>query len=171
MARRKEKVEELAETLSNKSGKLHAVKADVTKEEDILAALDWIKTHLGPIHILVNNAGMGRPTTLLEGTADDFRTVFETNVLGLTIVTREAVKEMIANNVNGHVVHINSVLGHTVLPLPKSNVYPASKFAVTALTETLRQELVGLGSKIKVTVSIYFIAFFTLTTRLLLLYL
>lgn len=154
LARRKEKVEELAGTLQNKSGNLHAFKADVTKEGDVLEAFNWIKKHLGPIHILVNNAGLGRPTTLLEGTTEDFRTVFETNVLGLTTVTREAVNDMRANKVDGHVVHINSVLGHIVLPLPKSNVYPASKFAVTALTETLRQELVELGSKIKVTVSI-----------------
>lgn len=54
--------------------------------------------------------------------------------------------------VDGHVVHINSVLGHQVLQVPKFNVYPASKFAVTALTETLRRELLEIGSKIKITV-------------------
>ena len=51
-----------------------------------------------------------------------------------------------------HIIHINSVGGHRVYT-PQFNVYPASKFAVTALTETLRQELNSLGTKIRVTVS------------------
>ncbi|KAF2898059.1 hypothetical protein ILUMI_08116 [Ignelater luminosus] len=55
------------------------------------------------------------------------------------------------NNIDGHIVHLNSTAGHMVPPLPQFNVYPASKYAVTALTETLKQELNFLGSKIKVT--------------------
>lgn len=55
---------------------------------------------------------------------------------------------------DGHVIHINSVAGHTTAFLPGISVYPASKHAVTALTETLRQELLSKGSKIRVTVSI-----------------
>lgn len=59
-------------------------------------------------------------------------------------------------NVSGHIIHINSVAGHKVPELPALalSVYPASKFAVTALAETLRQELRYTGSKIKVTVRI-----------------
>ena len=53
---------------------------------------------------------------------------------------------------DGHIIHINSAAGHRVFS-PQFNVYPASKFAVTALTETLRQELNSLGTKIRVTVS------------------
>lgn len=60
------------------------------------------------------------------------------------------------NDINGHIVHINSIAGHYVpqLPKPVLNVYPASKFAVTALTETLIHELRCEGTIIKVTVSI-----------------
>ncbi|RZC34884.1 adh short domain containing protein [Asbolus verrucosus] len=57
---------------------------------------------------------------------------------------------MRANNIDGHIVHINSIAGHKVPNFPGINVYPASKYAVTALTETLRQELNQLGSKIKI---------------------
>ncbi|RZC35874.1 hypothetical protein BDFB_013527, partial [Asbolus verrucosus] len=67
------------------------------------------------------------------------------------MATREAVKIMKANSINGHIVHINSMCGHRVPGVPYINVYAASKYAVTALTETLRQELNQLGSKIKVT--------------------
>ncbi|RZC42511.1 hypothetical protein BDFB_002988 [Asbolus verrucosus] len=58
---------------------------------------------------------------------------------------------MKANNINGHIIHINSIFGHNVPNYPNLNVYPASKYAVTALTETLRQELNQLGSKIRIT--------------------
>jgi len=151
IARRKERVEELAKKLQGKSGKLYAVKADVSKEDDILQAFKWVKDNLGPIHILVNNAGFSQDTTLIDGDTKKWRDVFETNVLGLCVATREAVKDMRANNVDGHIIHINSIGGHYVPNFPGLNVYPASKHAVTALTETLRQELNSVNSKIKIT--------------------
>lgn len=77
----------------------------------------------------------------------------DTNVLGLAIASREAIKIMQENNIDGHIVNINSVAGHLVASLPFLNVYPASKYAVTALTETLRKELVAIQSKIKISVS------------------
>lgn len=76
-------------------------------------------------------------------------------MLGLCVATREVVKIMRENNIDGQVVNINSVAGHQVPPIPGLNVYAASKFAVTALTETLRQELNSIKSKIKVTVGIF----------------
>ncbi|RZB84924.1 adh short, KR, Epimerase, and/or NAD binding 10 domain containing protein [Asbolus verrucosus] len=150
IARRSEMVEKRAQELSGKKGKLHAIKADVSKEEDILRAFKWIQENLGPVHILVNNAGIAHTNSLTDGDTQQWREVFDLNVLGLCIATREAIKAMRAHNVNGHVVHINSMLGHRVSGFHLS-VYPASKFAVTALTETLRQELNALGTKIKVT--------------------
>jgi len=151
LARRKEKVEELAKKLQGKSGKLYPLYADVSKEEDILAAFKWVKENLGPVHILINNAGFRRNTNLIEGDTKLWKEIFDTNVMGLCIGTREAVKDMRANNVDGHIIHINSVVGHKVIYFPQSSVYPASKHAVTALTETLRQELNSIGSKIKIT--------------------
>jgi len=151
IARRKERVEELAKKLQGKSGKLYAVKADVSKEDDILQAFKWVKDNLGPIHILVNNAGFSRDSTLINGDTKKWKEIFDTNVLGLCVATREAVKDMRANKVDGHIIHINSVAGHCVPKMPGLNVYPASKHAVTALTETLRQELNSVSSKIKIT--------------------
>lgn len=121
--------------------------------------IEWTRTNVGPIHILVNNAGWARTGSLIEGdeeATDVWRKVFDLNVLGLCIATREAVKAMKEGGIDGHVIHVNSVAGHYVPAVLKSvNVYPASKHAVTALTETLRQELAAAGSKIKVTVSSY----------------
>jgi NADP+-dependent farnesol dehydrogenase len=59
---------------------------------------------------------------------------------------------MKAEKIDGHIVHINSICGHVVLNVRGLNVYPATKCAVTALTETLRQEFNHEGLKIKVTV-------------------
>lgn len=129
---------------------------DVTKEQDILSAFSWISANIGPVHILINNAGISLPSSLLDGKTEDWKSVLDTNVLGLCVATREAAKSMRENNIDGHVIHINSISGHSVTPLPNYNVYPASKFAVTALTETLRQELTRMESKIKVTVSYMF---------------
>ncbi|KAJ3630072.1 hypothetical protein Zmor_027104 [Zophobas morio] len=151
VARRSERIEERAKQLSSKKGKLHAIKADLTKEEDILKVFKWAKDNLGPVHILINNAGKGAQLNLTEGKTEDWKSVFDLNVIALSIATREAVKIMKENKINGHIVHVNSVLGHKVINHPNLNVYPASKFAVTALTETLRQELNHQGLKIKIT--------------------
>lgn len=152
MARRKEKLEELAKKLAGKKGKLYAVKADITKEEDVIQAFEWTTKNVGPVHILVNSAGLAVMAPLLEAKTEIYKQVFDVNVLGLCVATREAVKIMRKNNIDGHIIHINSVVGHKVV-FPGSNVYSASKFAVTALTETLRQELNSIGSKIKISVS------------------
>lgn len=91
--------------------------------------------------------------------------MFEVNVFGLCICTREAFQIMKANNIDGHIVHINSITGHNIIaiPIPNLSAYPASKFAVTALTECLRQELTYLKTKIKITVRIrvFFLMLYT----------
>ncbi|RZC35196.1 adh short, KR, NAD binding 10, and/or Epimerase domain containing protein, partial [Asbolus verrucosus] len=147
---RSELVEELSKKLSGKKGKLHALKTDVTEDEAVQAAFKWVVDNLGPVHVLVNCAGLMQATSLTDGDTEKWKKTFDVNVLGLSIATREAVKVMRANNINGHIIHINSMAGHAVQS-PILNVYPASKFAVTALTETLRQELNHVGSQIKIT--------------------
>lgn len=67
MARRKERIEELAKKLESKPGKLYAVKADVTKEDEIFVAYEWVTKNVGPVSILVNNAGLARNTTIIDG--------------------------------------------------------------------------------------------------------
>lgn len=155
LARRKHRIEEIADKLVGKKGKLYALEADVSKEEQILNAFEWTKKNVGPMHILINNAGIARVDLMIEGDTEKWKNILDVNVLGLCIATREAVKNMRQNNIDGHIIHINSLAGHSVPPFVGFNIYPASKFAVTALTETLRQELNSIGSKIKITVSMH----------------
>nr|CAD7194986.1 unnamed protein product [Timema douglasi] len=146
-----EDVQELEAVLKNAPGKLYAVKADVAKEEEILAAFDWIKKNLGGVDIMINNAGLGTSDAVID-VGDGSWQVLDVNVKGLSIFTREALKSMKERGVNdGHIIHINSVLGHSLPTGGNVSMYHASKHAVTVLTEGLRRELVQLGSKIKVT--------------------
>ncbi|KAF5288874.1 hypothetical protein FQA39_LY03753 [Lamprigera yunnana] len=145
IARRKEKIQELS---TNEN--LYAVRGDITKEEDVLNGFKWIKDNLGPIHILVNSAGVLRITSLIDGCMELWKYVIDANVMGLCIATREAIKTMREYNIDGHIVHVNSIVGHKVINFPNLNVLCASKHAVTALTETLRLELNSIGSKIKI---------------------
>ncbi|GJQ80413.1 hypothetical protein Trydic_g12272 [Trypoxylus dichotomus] len=149
-ARRVERVQELANSLSDQSGKLYAFKADWTKEEDILRAFEWTKDNLGPVSVLINNAGVGSNGFLYNGDTNAWRSILDTNVMSVAIASREAIKTMNECNIDGYIVNINSVLGHEALDMPGVNMYIGSKFAVTGMTETLRNELAHLGSNIRV---------------------
>ncbi|XP_011493633.2 farnesol dehydrogenase-like [Aedes aegypti] len=152
LARRVERTEALKSALDESiRHRLHAVKCDVTKEEDILLSFKWIEKTLGGIDVLVNNAGIYRATKLVNvDNSKMIREVLDTNVLGLIFCTREAFQSMKKRSMDGHIFHINSEAGHKS-GLPDLNIYGASKFAVTALTEIMRQEFAAEGTKIKIT--------------------
>lgn len=151
LARRVERIEELAKQLKNEKGKLYGFKADMTKEDEIISAFKKITETLGPIHILINNAGVAPLTSLIDGDISKWRQILDTNVLALSIGTREAIASMKASNIKGHIININSVAGHDPMDIPGISVYPASKYAVTALTESFRKEINRNKLPIKIT--------------------
>lgn len=157
LARRKEKIEALA-VANNLPGKIHAIECDVTEPESIAKAFDQIEKRFGGVDILINNAGTIRNGQLtdLNKPDEDFLLQINTNVTGLILCTRRALNTMKKRDL-GYIININSVAGHAT---PSSayvqfgvNIYGATKFAVTNLTEVLRLELAGNGNKIKVSVS------------------
>lgn len=151
LARRREKIEALSKKLSKQQGDLFPIKCDITCEEDIMKAFRWISDNLGPISILVNNAGIHKDIDLISARTEDMKAILDTNVLGLCIATREAAKNMMQNKIDGHIVHISSVSSYYVFP--GGGVYSASKHAVRALTEALRKEFNTMQCKCKITVS------------------
>ncbi|GAB0092769.1 hypothetical protein DMENIID0001_078030 [Sergentomyia squamirostris] len=156
LARRVERVEDLKKDLPpNLQGNLHAVKCDVSKEEEIIKAFTSIDQKFNGIDVLINNAGIFRNTDLIKAdNSTAIREVIDTNVLGAVFSTREAYKSMAKHGRNSHVVHINSLAGHAVpchVEMPSNNMYSPSKFALRAITEIHRQEFIRSKHHIKVT--------------------
>ena len=162
LARRVDRIQTLAKSLESETGTLVAMQCDVTNEKDVKSVFQTIDQHYGPISILINNAGVARNANLMEGPLEKLREVVETNLMGVvtcTICALESMKQVASPGEKpfGHIVNINSVLGHFIPQLPFLNIYPATKFGITAYTEILRQELRNAATNIRVTVSILII--------------
>ncbi|XP_029963496.1 dehydrogenase/reductase SDR family member 11-like [Salarias fasciatus] len=153
-ARDVEKIQKLAAECQSAgfSGVLVPFKCDLTKEEEILSMFAAIKAQHQGVDVCINNAGLGHADHLLSGRTSGWRNMLDVNVLALTICTRETYQSMKERNVDdGHIIHLNSVCGHRVVAFPDLNFYTATKHAVTALTEGLRQELRLAKSHIRAT--------------------
>ena len=138
-ARREERLSELVERINGDGGKALAVECDVTDEGQAHDLIQRAKDELGSVDILVNNAGVMQLSKVEKGLSDEWRTMFEVNVLGLLYATDAAVQVMKEQG-SGHVVNISSVAGRKTRP--GVGVYSGTKFAVNAISEALRQELV-----------------------------
>lgn len=111
LARRVNHVEALKKQVPKFAANIHAYECDVSKEESILAAFQWIEKKFGGVNILVNNAGMTRHTTLLQaGNTQDLTDIVNTNILGLLFCTRESYRLMTKLNDYGHIININRYL-------------------------------------------------------------
>lgn len=148
-ARREQRLAQLASILSSQHGiEVLTQTVDLRDETQILDWFGAIATRFNRLDVLVNNAGLGHKESLSSGSTEKWRETLDVNVIALCICTREAIKLMRKlGNDGGHIVHISSMSGHRV---PGSGMYSASKFAVRALTEGLRQELRADQSAIRI---------------------
>lgn len=126
--------------------------ADMSKEADIQKCFKEIKDKHGPVHVLVNNAGVLENTTLFKGDIAKWKKTLDINIMGLCTCLKEGIAQMTQNKIDGHIINVASVLGHFISRSP-FNIYTASKHGVSALTESLRLELADDGSDIKICVS------------------
>lgn len=144
LARRVEKLEELKKSLKNAPGKVMTFSCDVSDIKSVVAAFAFVEKTFGGTDILVNNAGIVKFMKIFEdspGITDKLSEVVQTNLMGTVWCAREAFKSMTKRNVYGHIVNMNSVVGHSIpftgADIPAYNIYPATKYAVTACTEVM----------------------------------
>ncbi|XP_037936373.1 farnesol dehydrogenase [Teleopsis dalmanni] len=157
LARREAKLKEVKQNLpKEQQSRFIPHRCDVSKENEVVSTFEWIKKNVGTPSVLLNNAGITRETQLVAlGNTEKIREVIDTNVMGVLWCTREAFHQMHKSGDEGHILIINSIAGQQVLNfidvLPSFNIYPATKFAITAMTETYRQEFQLYKSKVRIT--------------------
>lgn len=144
--RREERLQELKTELEKTYNvNITTLSFDIRKREEVIKALDELKTHYDTIDILVNNAGLAAGlSTIDEGDMDDWDTMIDTNVKGLLYITRQVVPMMKAKG--GHIFNIGSTAAKMVYK--NGNVYCATKFAVDALNQAMRIDLLPYGIKV-----------------------
>lgn len=141
-ARRKEKLQEIADNLNKElATQVYSIELDVRDRPAVETALNSLPEPWQNIDILINNAGLSRGLSKLqEGDFQDWEEMIDTNVKGLLYLTRYIVPGMIDRR-KGHIVNIGSIAGRQTYP--GGNVYCGSKAAVRAISEGLKQDLLG----------------------------
>lgn len=147
-ARREGRLAGLVERIEGEGGRVLAAVCDVTDESQAHGLIRRAREEFGSVDILVNNAGVMLLSTVGKGLSDEWRQMFDVNVLGLLYATDAAI-DVMKQQGSGHLVNISSVAGRKVTRA-SSGVYAGSKHAVGAISEGLRQEL--LEDNIRVTV-------------------
>lgn len=142
--RRKDRLEKLAKELN--SEEIIVAPFDVTKRSEVESFLKKHQSYLSHLDVLVNNAGLAKGVEKMqEASLDDWELMIDTNIKGLLYMTRGILPYMIGRN-SGHIINIGSVAGRWVYP--GGGVYCASKFAVRALSEGLRMDLIGKNIRV-----------------------
>ena len=137
-ARREERLDGLVEGVTQDGGKAIGVQCDITDEEQAHDLVRQAVEEFGRIDILVNNAGVMLLSRIERGLSDQWRQMFEVNVMGLLYATHAAIGHMKEQG-SGHLINISSVAGRKVRTT--GGVYSGTKWAVNAISEALRMEL------------------------------
>ncbi|OQV23149.1 putative Dehydrogenase/reductase SDR family member 11 [Hypsibius exemplaris] len=148
-ARREDRLKALESEIQG-TGTFHGIRCDLTNEKEIIGLFADIEARFGGLDVCVNNAGIAKAGPILEGSTETWTEMLQLNVLATAICLRESVRLM-HNRDSGHVIIVGSNIGHKVPPAPVMHFYSATKFAVRALADGLRQELIAEKSKVRVT--------------------
>ncbi|PLT32573.1 3-ketoacyl-ACP reductase [Bacillus sp. V5-8f] len=131
-------LEKVSEELSEYDVTVSAAVADVSSLDGVQNAVEHIKSDLGSIDILINNAGTAKFGGFLELSAEEWENIIRVNLMGTYNVTRAVLPGMIDNK-SGDIINISSTAGQKGAPV--TSAYSASKFAVLGLTESLMLEV------------------------------
>lgn len=145
-ARRRERLEAVANSVRECGGEAEVVVTDLLEEEQIVNSLADAAEKWDGLDILVNSAGVARQASLVDGATSDWREMMQVNILALAIVSREALRYFPEKG--GQILNLCSMSGHRVPG--RGGFYSPTKFAVRAMTEGLRQELRLAGNPTRV---------------------
>jgi NADP-dependent 3-hydroxy acid dehydrogenase YdfG len=144
-ARRRDRLDALAAKLTDGGARVLTLDLDVTDEQQCTDAVRRTREELGGLDILVNNAGVMLLGTIRGADTEEWRRMINTNVLGLMYMTHAAIDGMVEQG-SGDIVNVSSVAGRVARL--GSGAYNASKWAVNAFSESLRQEVTAKGVRI-----------------------
>jgi len=143
-ARRTDRLEALRAKLDEQSASVLVLELDVTDEQACRVAVRSTVDELGGLDILVNNAGVMMLGVIDGADTTDWTRMIETNVLGLMFMTHAALPHLLERN--GQVIQVSSTAGRVAAK--GAGVYNATKFAVNAFSESLRQEVTQRGVRV-----------------------
>ena len=145
--RRKDRLKKIEEDIIAQFGvKVLSLCFDVRKRSDVEQSINDIPHDWKKIDVLVNNAGLASGLSLIQdGNIDDWEIMIDTNIKGLLYVSR-AVMPLLIENKTGHIINLGSIAGKEAYM--KGNIYCATKFAVDALSKSMRIDLLQHGIKI-----------------------
>jgi len=144
-ARRTDRLEALAKAIAEKGGSVRIRALDVVSLDDMKTFIGFAKAEFGRLDVLVNNAGVMPLSPLASLKVDEWNRMIDVNIKGVLHGIAAALPGMAAQG-SGQIVNLSSIGGHAVSPT--AAVYCATKFAVRAISDGLRQET----DKIRVTV-------------------
>ncbi|MFF1920559.1 SDR family oxidoreductase [Streptomyces sp. NPDC058221] len=142
LARRAERLEELAGKITADGGQALAVATDVTDQASVDAAAERVHAEFGRVDLVVNAAGVMLPNPVDEGRTDEWQRMLDTNVAGALRIIRAFTADLVAAAADGHtadLVNISSIGAH--ITFPNYAVYGATKAALSYLSASLRTEL------------------------------
>ena len=135
--RTRETMEKSKAEIEAAGGKATVASVDVRDPQQMRGLVDTAVRQTGRLDIMVNNAGLSYPGTIVDGEYEQWREMFDTNVLALLVGCQAAIRAMRSCKSNGHIVNISSIAGRS----DASGVYGATKWAVNSIATTLRKEL------------------------------
>jgi NADP-dependent 3-hydroxy acid dehydrogenase YdfG len=136
-ARRTDRLSKLENEITKNGGKVFSQKLDVTKKSDCDSFVNAVIKKWGVVDILINNAGLMPLSFVKNLKVDEWDQMIDVNIKGVLYCTASVIPHMLEKK-SGHIVNISSVAGRIVFP--SGSVYCATKHAVTAFSEGLRQE-------------------------------
>jgi NADP-dependent 3-hydroxy acid dehydrogenase YdfG len=146
-ARRKDRLDQLAERIGSEGGAAHSFEVDVADEAAARAFVEGASERMGGLDILVNNAGLMLLGPVGGADTEEWRRMVDVNLLGLLYCTHAALPLMQQGG-GGHIVNLSSVAGRTATL--GSGVYNLTKWGVTGFSEALRQEVLHSGIRVTV---------------------